>query len=174
MRTGLIVVGACLLGSIIIGVVLKMRYGPELASVQDVMLGLIYFMEQNDGRLPESEAEFRAAPFVEERPDGGVRISAPEQTIFQKQTHGIPIPDLSIYEIQWGTNLTKLIVDDRGKVRDENGKLVELLKWPSSPPSGKAYTLILYADSERIRNAAAAPTSAPTTAPASAPAGASG
>lgn len=143
MRTGLIVVGVCFLLSIGIAWRLKSRYGPEWAATQDVFLGLAYFMEAHDGRMPASEEEFRLSGFVETQPDGSIRIKPPQTSRFSTTLRGIPIASLEPFKIRWGTDIGSLTIDDYGRAYDPNKNKVELLCWPSSPPSGKTYTMLL-------------------------------
>jgi hypothetical protein len=151
MRVGLTIVGVCLLLSVVIAWQLKQKYGPEWASAQDVFMGLTYFMETHDGRLPESEAEFLESGFVERQPDGSIKIRPPATSKFNTKVHGIPIASLAPFRIRWGLDLSSLKVDDYGNARDAEQKKVEALSWPSSPPSGKAYTLLLIDVWKKIR-----------------------
>ncbi|MCA9242486.1 MAG: hypothetical protein KDA32_00920 [Phycisphaerales bacterium] len=145
MRSGLIVVGICLAVSIVAGVVLAGRYRGELVQVEDVVTGLIYFLEKNEGRFPQSQEEFEASPFVETGPQG-VRILSPEQTKYRKPTHGdkgLWIPSLEPFKINWGAQLDGLTVDEFGNARDTKGDKVRLVRWPSSEPSAKEFTILL-------------------------------
>lgn len=155
MKSGLTVVGVCLLVSVIAGVVLKNRYKQELVEVEDVVTGLIYFLEQNQGRFPDSEAEFVAAPFIESGPRG-FRVMAPAETRYRKTTHGdkgLWIASLAPFEIKWGAELTGLTVDDYGNARDADNEKVRLVRWPSSDPSAKEFTRLLLRVSTESRPA---------------------
>jgi hypothetical protein len=156
MRGAVIVISSCLVISVVLAFFLRHKFTDELVASQDLMLGLIYFMEQHGGRLPDSEAEFRAAEFVEELPGGGVRIRAPRETRYQPRTHGYPIRDLAPFRVRWGTDLTTLTPDDYHNLRNPAGEKVQLVRWPASPPSGKGYSLILASTARDIRERAAA------------------
>lgn len=158
MRNGLLVFFGLIAVSTTIALLLAGRYREDLTATQDVVLGLIYFMEQHGGRLPASEAEFRSAAFVEPLPDGAIRITPPPQTRFRRQTHGIPIRDLAPFRIRWGTELGALTLSADGKAHDAEGRTVELAAWPSSPSSGKGYTVVLLAAWQEIRSQGAAAT----------------
>ena len=93
MKSGLTVVAVLLLISGVVAFWLSRRYGPELTQTQDVITGLIYFMEDHDARFPASEDEFRAAPFIEQTADG-LRVLPKSGTKFRRETHGILIRDL--------------------------------------------------------------------------------
>ena len=151
MRSGLLVVGGCLLISTIVAFFLRARFTEELTPTQDLVLGLIYFMEQHDGRLPESEAEFRAADFVHRLDDGSIRIEAPADTRYRHATHGFPIADLTPFQVRWGANLDELHVDERGRVCDAADREVDLVRWPASPKSGRTYSMVLYSAFRDIR-----------------------
>jgi hypothetical protein len=166
VRAGLLVVAATLCVSCILGFALYRKYGPELAAAQDVVTGLIYFLESSGGRFPESEAEFRSADFVETLPSGGIRIHAPAGTRYRRTTHGVEIPSLAPFRIAWGTNLTELRFNEYGRAHDAQGRTVELVSWPSSPPSGKTYSWVLMDIAREIHERRAA-ASAPSAQPAS-------
>ena len=140
MRTGLIVFGVTLALSCVLGVLMYYYYQPQLAAVQDLVIGLGYFMEDH-GRFPNSEAEFVASDFVEHLPDGVIRINPRPSSIFRREVHRQPIATLKPYAVAWGTDLNSLKPDQTGALFDQQGNKVELLEWPASPPSGKMYTL---------------------------------
>jgi hypothetical protein len=156
MRGAVIVMSICLVGSVLLAFVVRGKLKSEFVASQDLMLGLIYYMEQSGGRLPQSEAAFRAAAFVEELPEGGVLIHAPEATRYRRETHGYPIADLGPFNVRWGTDLASLTVDEYRNLRDAGGEKVELVHWPSSPPSGKGYSIILLSTSAEIQEHLAA------------------
>jgi hypothetical protein len=147
---GLTVVGLCLSISFVLAWRLRTQYKPELAKVQDVMSGVLYFMERSGGRLPASESEFRAADFVETLADGAIRIRPQPHSQFRRETYGIPIESLEPFRIQWGRSLADLKLDEYGNVRDPDDKKVELIAWPSSPPSGKTYSMVLLSAHQKL------------------------
>jgi hypothetical protein len=164
MKTGLAVVAALLLISGVIGYGLFRRYKPELTQTQDLVTGLIYFMEDHTGRFPASENEFRASPFIESTADG-IRVLPKPGTKFRAETHGIVIRDLAPFKIAWGADFDRIQIDDRGKPRWPDGSEATLVVWPSSPPSAKTYAIMLLTVAEQIRgvplgNPAASPPSA--------------
>lgn len=159
MKSGLAVFGFLILVACIAAYFLASKYGPELTRTQDLVTGLIYFLEENRGRFPASEQEFRAASFVEKTPDG-IRIRPKPGTRFRADTHGVVIGDLKPYEIAWGTDLSKVQIDDRGRVRNEKGVEVKLVTWPSSPPSGRSYSWVLLDVYEQVTAATSQPASA--------------
>lgn len=163
MKTGLAVVGFLILVAGVIAFGLARKYGPELTQTQDLVTGLIYFLEESGGRFPTSEAEFKAASFVEKTADG-IRILPRTQTRFRTETHGIVIRDLKPFEIAWGTDLSRIKIDDRGRLRGPAGDEVKLVSWPSSPPSGRSYSWVLMDVYEQIH---AATSQRSTTIPAS-------
>lgn len=150
MKSGLAVVAALLLISGVIAYGLYRRYKPELAQTQDIVTGLIYFMEDHAGQFPASENEFRASTFVEKTTDG-FRVLPKPGTKFRTETHGIVIHDVTPFRVAWGADLTTIQIDDRGKPRWPDGKEAALVIWPSSPPSSKTYTLMLLTIAEQIR-----------------------
>jgi len=154
LRSGWVVFALCVAISVGLGVALKMRYKPELSATQDVIAALVYFMEEHGGRFPASEAELRACSFVEAQPDGALRILPRAGTYFSRPPHGIPLADLTPFEIAWGVDLAACRVDERGLLRDANGAEVRLVRWPSSPSSWKVYSLQLYAAQVEIRRLA--------------------
>lgn len=151
MRSGLIVVGVCLLISTAIAWRLKQTYSQDLSATQDVFLGLAYFMEANDGRLPSSEEEFVQSPFVAKQPDGNMKVAPPATSKFNTKVHGVPIADLAPFKIKWGADVSNLKVDERGAARNPENEKVEVLIWPSSPSSGKSYTIMLMDVYKRIK-----------------------
>lgn len=156
MRNAFIVIGICLAISGFMGYRLWTMLTTDLVAVQDLMLGLIYYMEAN-GEFPASEAEFLAAPFVTRDDANNIVIRHPEGSAFNKP-HGYPIADLAPFEIRWGSEMADLRIVDRegnlpdpnapnapetGTVSDGAGQKVVLIKLPNSPPSGKVYSAIL-------------------------------
>lgn len=156
MKSGLVVVAVLLLISIGIAFNLKQRYGPELAQTQDLITALAYWLETHNGDFPPGEAEFLAAPFIEKLPEGGFRVR-PNPTSKFRQPHGIPFRDLAPFQITWGVDLGSLTVDETGKARTADDKILELVRWPSSPPSGKGYTAFLLDVRNQVRAAASRP-----------------
>jgi hypothetical protein len=150
MKSGFIVVGILLAISVIVAVGLRNRYKSELLAVQDLTTGLLYFMEEHEGRFPASQAEFVASGFVEQAADGAIVIRGRPESSY-RQAYGYPIRDLPRFAVAWGTVMEGLTENERGRVVDSSGKLVELVKWPSSPPSGKEYSRMLLAASRAIR-----------------------
>lgn len=157
MKSGLVVVAVLLLISAGIAYNLKQHYGPEISQTQDLVTALAYWMEAHDGDFPPSEAEFLASPFIEPLADGGFRVRPNAASNYRRETHGIAIRDLAPFQIAWGTDLGSVTVDETGKARTPDDKIVELVRWPSSPPSGKGYTAFLL----DIRNQIRAKTSQP-------------
>src|SRR5690606_31456646 len=76
----------------------------------------------------------------------------PAGTRYQPRTHGYPIADLAPFKVRWGADLESLTLDDYHNLRDPEGNKVELVRWPSSPPSGKGYSLILASTAREIRS----------------------
>lgn len=161
MKSGLIVFGTCICLAVILGVVFYLNIREGLAATQDVVTGLIYFMEQHEGRFPVSEEEFLASDFVERLPGGAIRIRSPRQTKFRSATNGVTIGSLQPFEIKWGTDLATLKLTEYGKAETSDGKTVELVSWKDSPPSGKGYTLLLLGAAERCRPQKTGATSQP-------------
>lgn len=157
MKSGLVVVAVLLLISIGIAFNLKQRYGPELAQTQDLITALAYWLETHSGDFPPSEADFLAAPFIEKLPDGGFRVRPNPASNYRREVHGIAIRDLAPFQIAWGTDLGSLTVDETGKARTADDKTIELVRWPSSPPSGKGYTAFLLDVRNQVRAAASRP-----------------
>lgn len=142
MRTGIIVFVATLALSCVLGVAMYYYYQPQLAAVQDLVIGLGYFMEEH-GRFPASEAEFTASDFVEKLPNGAIRIKPRMNSVLIRNLHQQPIESLKPFQIAWGTDLNHLQPDTTGALYDAAGNKVELLIWPASPPSGKMYSLTI-------------------------------
>lgn len=164
MKTGLAVVVFLIVVSGLVAWGLARKYGPELTRTQDLVTGLIYFLEENQGRFPASESEFLASSFIEKLPDG-FRIRPRPSTRFRGETHGVMITDLKPFEIAWGTDLSRVKVDDRGRVRNEKGDEIKLISWPSSPPSGRSYSWVLLDVYEQITGPKYAPATLPATLP---------
>lgn len=168
VRIAFTIFGLTLGLSCVLGVLMYRYYQPELASAQDLVIGLGYFMEQH-GRFPQSEAEFAQSDFVERSVDGAIRVKARTDSIFRHETHGVEIRDLGRFRIAWGTDLTTLHPDDFGVLYNAKEEKVELLQWPSSPPSGKVYSLELMEMFAKLHELgiASKPASNPASAPAS-------
>ena len=160
MKSGLAMVAALLLISGVAAYWLSRRYGPELTETQDLITGLIYFMEDHDARFPASEDDFRASPFIERTSDG-IRVLPKSGTKYRRETHGILIRDLTPFKVAWGADLTSITIDDRGKARWPDGSEAALVTWPSSPPSGRAYTQMLCKIAEEMRRERSASSSQP-------------
>lgn len=161
VRNAFIVFGICLAISAVIGIVLFRQYRGDLPATQDLVTGLIYFVESNGGRFPASEDEFRSAAFVEHVSGGGFRILPRGDSAYRRTTHGYVFHDLAPFEIRWGADLTLMALDDRGRVRDGAGNEVSLVRWPSSPHSGRIYSPLLLEVSRRVRGAPASAASRP-------------
>lgn len=143
MRSGLIVVGVCLFISATLAVVLRGRYKQDLVATQDLVTGLIYFMEQQQGRFPASQEEFLAADFIEPLADGAIRVRPNPETRFRRETHGIPIYDLAPFKICWGADMANVQMDERGVARFADQTEARLISWPSSGSSWKTYAIVL-------------------------------
>ena len=161
VRNAFIVFGICLAISAVIGIVLFRQYRRDLPATQDLVTGLIYFVESSGGRFPAGEDEFRAAAFVEQLPDGGFRIRPRSDSSYRRTTHGFVFHDLRPFEIAWGADLTLMALDNRGRVRDGSGNEVSLIRWPSSPHSGRIYSPLLLEVSRRARGVGAATATRP-------------
>jgi len=155
MRSAAVVIAGCLLLAGVFALRQYHSFKTDLVATQDLVLGLLYFMEQHQGRFPASEEEFLASPFVDRASDGAIVIRAPQQTRYRRRTHGYPIRDLAPFRVRWGTDLSALRLDPRGVALDPDGKAVELVGWPGSPKSGRVYTRLLMIESQRLRGAAA-------------------
>lgn len=150
-RGAFLVIGLCLLISAGIGVGLYFRYRQTLPETQDLVTGLIYFLEENGGRFPASEAEFRSADFIETLPNGGLIVHSRPGTRYREKTFGIPIRDLGLFEIAWGVNLEELTVDEHSVPRGKDMHEISLVSWPSSGRAGRGYTILLMGIAEKIR-----------------------
>jgi hypothetical protein len=153
MKSGFLVIGVCLLLSTGLAFQQYRAFKTDLVATQDVQLGLLYFMEANDGRLPASEAEFRASPFLQTGPDGALRVVPPAKSRYIREPHGYPLRDLSRFQIAWGVDPLTLKPDEYGRLADSAGQTVELMRWPSSGDSGKVYSALLYDEAAKLRNA---------------------
>lgn len=151
MKSGLIVFGVCVGLAAVLGVTFYLNIREGLAQTQDIVTGLIYFMEEHAGRFPASEEEFLASSFVERLPGGAIRIHSPQGTRFRKATNGVTISGLQQFQIAWGTDLTALTLSEYGKAERPDGNTVELVSWKDSPPSGKGYTLVLLSAAQQCR-----------------------
>ncbi len=150
-----IVLGLCLVASTIVAVGTRRQISQDLVQTQDVVTGLIYFLEEHDGRFPGSPEEFLASDFVESRADGTLVIHPRAGTRYRDQTSACPISSLDPFRIRWGTDMTSLHIDEFGKLRDDAGREVELARWPASPPSARKYSVLLAGISEKLRELAA-------------------
>lgn len=169
MRGAFFVIGICLVVSVFLAWQVKRSMQTDLVGAQDLVLGLIYFMEQHDGRFPASQEEFVSSSVVRVDEAGAYHIVPPAETRYSRTVHDYPLTDLARFEIQWGADLDTLTINDRGKVLDANGREVKLLEWPASPPSGKVYSGILLIQHQQIRQRLAEQQGPPATA--SAPVG---
>ncbi len=142
-RSWILVVGLCAVLSVVVGVRLWNQIRRGLPPTQDLVTGLIYFMEAHGGRFPAGEAEFLASDFVERIDEQTIRIRPRPATRFRRKPWGVPIRDLQRYGVAWGTDLSALTIDERGRVRDRQGREVVLVRWPDSPRSGRSYSRLL-------------------------------
>ncbi len=166
-----IVLGICLLASTIVAVGTRWQVSEDLPATQDVVTGLIYFLEQHAGRFPANAEEFLASPFVTRRPDGAIVIRPAAGTRYRAATNGVAIRDLEPFRIRWGVDLSTLHIDESGRLRDAEQREVELVRWPASPPSARKYSVLLAGISEKLREHAASAGQPGTSAAASSPAG---
>lgn len=132
MRGGLLVVAIVALIGVVIGALSVAHTSRRVDVVQDLFTGLVYYLDDHDGRLPPSKDAFLDAPFVEPLPDGGCRILNREDDRFGREAVGVAVDDLDRYEIPWGVNLQTLTVDKEGAVRNPDGEEVLLIK--GGPP----------------------------------------
>lgn len=151
------VLGLCVVLSVVVGVRLWRQINRGLPPAQDLVTGLMYFMESHGGRFPASEEEFLASDFVEKLPDGGIRIVPRPGTRFRRTPWGVVIRDLGRYRIAWGVDLAALTIDRRGVVRDGQGNEVTLVRWPDSPRSGRSYSRLLVAVHRSLAKATTRP-----------------
>lgn len=151
MRGAWWVIGTCLALSVAGALVLKSRYRGELVEVQDLLTGLLYFMEDHGGRFPTSQEEFLSSRAVESQAGGGIRIIPRGDSRYRQTTHGAVIGDLASFKVAWGIDLTTLSVNERGRVVDPDGREVTLMVWPSSPPSSREYAKVLLAAHAALR-----------------------
>lgn len=142
MKSGLIVFGLCVLGSIGLSVWLASIYGREMPPTQDLITGLLYFMEQHEGRFPASEKEFVESSFVEKVP-GGIRILPQPNSMFRRETHGVIIGDLKPFQVAWGADFEKIRFNEYGKPKDMDGEPLTLVSMPTVQSSGQNYTFML-------------------------------
>ncbi len=156
-RAAVVVLALCGILSVVVGVRLWRQIHRGLPPTQDLVTGLIYFMESHGGRFPADEQEFLASPFVERLPGGGIRIRPKPDTQFRRKPWGVAIRDLSRYGIAWGADLSKLTIDERGVVRNERGEEITLVRWPDSPRSARSYSRLLLAVYRRLATPATQP-----------------
>jgi hypothetical protein len=98
------------------------RHNETFYSMEDVFTGLVYFLEDNGGRFPASEAEFVASQFVQRQADGSLCIIARPGSPYRPRVHGVTIRDLSAYRVAWGADLAKWHVAEDGAAVDPSGK----------------------------------------------------
>ncbi len=154
-RSWILVVGLCAVLSVVVGVRLWSQIRSGLPPTQDLVTGLIYFLEEHGGRFPASADEFLASDFVERVDERTIRIRPRPDTRFRRKPWGVPIRDLERYGIAWGADLSRLTIDERGVVRDPQGREVVLVRWPDSPRSGRSYSRLLLAVHRQLAKAAA-------------------
>lgn len=133
-------IGVCLVLGTVLAFSLQSTFAKDLPETQDVVIGLLYYMEEHGGQFPASEKEFLASSFVEPDPAGGFRVRPKQPTQFRQQTNGVLIRDLAPFRIAWGADLAHLRINEYGRVLDANGNPVELVRWPNSPTSAKDYS----------------------------------
>lgn len=175
IKGGLAVFFLCVLVGSIGGFIMVRNAQVRIQESQNLVLGLIYFMEQHGGRLPESLDEFLASPFIERKPAGGDAVSVVihpyPQSGYRKDPRPIVIDDLNNYTIDWGVDLGTLTADERGEFRDPKGATVKVFQWrrkgapalAGSSSAPKVYVAMLVDASREIRERAAA--SQPAAAP---------
>lgn len=157
MRGAWIVVGACLVVGTVLAIALQSRFTRSLPETQDVMTGLIYYMEDHGGEFPPSEKAFLSSSFIELAPEGGLRVLAKAGTKFRSTTNRVLIRDLAPFKIAWGADLGKLRVNEYGRVLNDEGNPVELVRWPDSPQSAKSYSAWLVSIHQGLKQATTQP-----------------
>lgn len=171
MRSGLIVFFTLLAISGFLGWRQYQLMKTELVPTQDLVIALLYYIEQTEGQFPESAADLVDAGIFQREPDGAYVVVPPEDTAYRQSVHGYPLRDLNRFQVRWGTDLSMLYIDNQAKVRDiESDDEVILVRWPRSKPSGATYSSILVDAYRRSREAVAPEQPASATQPAAAPA----
>ena len=155
MKGGIAVVVVALLIGIGFGVYQVRATLTTINEVQDLFSGLVYYLEDHHGAMPESAEAFQAADFVERTPDGATRVATRAGDPFHRQAIGAEIADLSIYRVAWGADLTTLSIDRDGALRDAEGREVRLLGAGANVDTLRQFSRDLLKISREIRAAAA-------------------
>lgn len=79
----------------------------DLFQHQDLYAALVYFAEDNCGRLPASPAELVASPYVVQDADGSIRVTVNESSEYYHKTYGVPIRPGWEACVAWGVDVTQ-------------------------------------------------------------------
>lgn len=159
MKSGFYVVGLALLLGVTLGLVVYREYRQSAGAINDLFVGLAYYIEENDGRFPSSAEAFLAAPFVEGTIDE-LRILPRETSLLPRKPSGTPIRKLDAYQLPWGVDMTGLRFDPERIVRNAKGHEVLLLGEGTSIPGRRWFSQDLL---RFWQDATGATTTAPTT-----------
>jgi len=161
MRGGLAVaIGLIILG-VIGGIFALSRTDRDVAAIEDLFTALAYFAEYSGGRFPADEAELRASPFIEALPDGALRVRTWPGSRFGRRATGVPLTDLSVFDLAWGIDLAALRIEPRrGALLNADGAEVLLIRDGAYRDVRRQFSRDLVRLAADVR-AAAAPTTAP-------------
>jgi len=138
------VVMSCGVGVLLAGLVafgaFQRQYERELAEITDLRAGLTWFIEQHEGRFPNSEHEFVASPVVEQLAEGAIRISCQTRDPYLPWARGYAISDIEKYRVRWGSDLSCLSAESGGVAKDPAGNEVRLIEWGRRVDISRHYT----------------------------------
>lgn len=120
---------------------------------EDIFAGLVYFLELNQGRFPNTASEFLQSSFVQDVGDGRIRIVGRNVSPYWKRVYGEPFM-LSEFNIRWGTPIATLLIDAEGCVRHAEGRPVLLVDIPKNPEGSLGTTKELIRISKELRHSA--------------------
>ncbi len=103
-------------------------YHRTVFAAEDMFTGLVYFAEEHGGQFPASEQEFRSCTFVENLPDGGVRIIERPGSEYCPRAYGVDIGNLASFSIPWGLDVASLRHDSEGRVVNDKGREIRLMR----------------------------------------------
>lgn len=148
-RTILVVIAVvvCLMAAVYGNMVLRTRAAREaFLGSSDLHAAIVQFMQHNAGRFPTRE-ELAESPFVIVQEDGAWVVRQSQDL----RVYGVPIRDLTPFEVQWGIAMESLHLGAHGEVVDANGSEVFLIKQPGWDDRSRRLTRSLY-DCQRAGN----------------------
>ena len=165
MKSAFIVIGITFVVGIAVGVLGFISAKRQTLEVRELFTAFTYFLEDNQGRFPASEAELKAAQFVQEQPDGTLLLVNRPDDRFRRGVAGYPLKALERFHIPWGVDLASLTIDREGITRDPDGEEVLIISQGASIDILRRFTRDLQTVAEEIRGDGEAAAGEPNAAP---------